>query len=314
MRCNTGASLGEASNLFMQLTVILVNLNSKRAVSSIVAGCWLFLIVAGFQQLQSAAIAQNTQSTETGKTKMVRVEGRAMARETVEILPRSEGPVIEAVERVGGSVNRGDQLFRIDPTRYQFVVDGLQARFENLTRRFDEIEEELKKQKDLLAKKLTTSNKVHALLIAYNLTRGRLHETRAELSAAKFDLENTVVKSPINGLISEINVDVGDMSRREGKPALVIVRYDPILIVVDVEPSVHLNIRKRQIKNLKPATNITLIFKNGDVYPHKGQYVGSFHRVDEKTGKVPHLLTFPNPDLLIIPGLEVEVEGEFKGF
>lgn len=104
--------------------------------------------------------------------------------------------------------------FRVDPQSYQFVVDKLQARFYNLTRRFKNVENELKKQKDLLAKKLTTSNKVHSLLVAYNIIRGNLEETKSELSAAKFELENTVMKSPIDGMLSDINVDVGDTSRR----------------------------------------------------------------------------------------------------
>ncbi|MGI9481376.1 MAG: efflux RND transporter periplasmic adaptor subunit [Hyphomicrobiales bacterium] len=258
--------------------------------------------------------AQNTQSAEEAETKTVEFDGRAMARETIEVLPRSEGPVIEAIERVGRSVNQGEQLFRVDPTRYQFVVDRLQSRFDNLTQRYKNVKEELGKQKGLLDKKLTTSNKVHALMVAYNLIRGNLGEAKAELSAAKFDLENTVIRSPINGLVSEINMDVGDMARREGKPAVIIVKYDPIFIVIDVDPEVHLKIRKRQIKGMKQATNVRLKFTNGEVYPHTGTYVGSFHRVDEKTGKVSHLVTFPNPDLLIIPGLKVKVEGKFEGF
>jgi membrane fusion protein (multidrug efflux system) len=260
------------------------------------------------------ADAQSTQSTTGSPTKKITFEGRAMARDVVEVLPRSEGLVVEAVEITGGSVKPGDQLFRVDPQSYQFIVDRLQARFNNLSRQFKNINKELKKQKGLLEKKLTTANKVHTVLIAYNIVRGNLEETKAQLIAAEFELENTVVKSTIKGMLSVVNVDVGDMARRDGKPAVVIVNYDPIFIVVHVEPAMYLKIRRRQLKGMKRATNIILKFEDGVIYPHEGESVGSFHRVDAETGKVAYLLSFPNPDLLIIPGLKVEVTAEFEGF
>jgi hypothetical protein len=74
-------------------------------------------------------------------------------------------------------------------------------------------------------------------------------------------------------MLSDINVDVGDMARRDGKPAVVIVKYDPIFIVFHVEPAMYLKIRRRQLKGIKRATNIFLKFEDGVVYPHEGEYV-----------------------------------------
>lgn len=272
----------------------------------LIVGCLLVFI--------PSSVVQSTQPTDASSTKKIEFDGHAMARDIIEVMPRSEGPVIETIEQIGERVGRGEQLFRVDPKSYQFVVDRLQARFDNLTRRFENVKKELKKQQKLLEKKLTTSNKVHSILVAYNIVRGNLEETKAELNAAKFELENTVIKSPIEGFISEINVDVGDMARRDGDPAMIIMKYDPIHIAIEVDPDQHRKIRERQLKGMGRATNITLKFTNGDIYQHKGTYVGSFLRVDKETGKVPLLLSFPNPDLLILPGQKARIVAEFEGF
>ena len=239
--------------------------------------------------------------------KAIEIPGRAVARYIIEIIPQARGIVTEAVAKLGQRVKKGDLLIKIDPRAYQYIVDRAEAKLKNARVKQDTINRELVRMKGLVEKKLATTPKLYGLSVARDLAEGSAEEAEAELKIAKLNLSYTVIKSPIDGFVSEINTDTGDFLGQSDEPALVVLEYNPIKVIVEMEPELALELIKLRLDGKFELSEILLKFSDGTIYQHPGEHVGSSHQVNRKTGKVNHEVVFPNADLLILPGSTVTV-------
>jgi multidrug resistance efflux pump len=134
----------------------------------------------------------------------------------VQIVPRVTGRVIEVPIVANAVVNRGDVLFRIDPESFQYEVDRLTAdlRFKKIV--FED------------AKALTGAK------VAAEIKRDRAQadhdKVLAQLDQAKLDLRETVVISPVDGVVTNLGLAPGQIASQMASL--------PVLTVVDTAKSV----------------------------------------------------------------------------
>ena len=247
----------------------------------------------------------------------VEFNGRAMARDTIEIFPQVDGTVTEAVAQVGRWVKKNDPLLQIDPRLYQYAFDHATAVLNNARVHLQTVNGEIKRIKGLVDKKLISTNNLYTLTIAQTLAQGSAEQAEVRVKIAELELEQTTIRSPIDGFVSRINVDVGDTvgpkmmglnsASYAPEPALVILEYNPIRVTVEIDPVRSRNFRSDINADKLEITEIALKFADGSIYPHRGKYVGSSYQVSPKTGKVDHTVLFPNAELLVFPGSTVIV-------
>jgi membrane fusion protein (multidrug efflux system) len=271
----------------------------------------LVSVCAGLFSHIGPVLAQSVPVKEVVNKKEIEIPGRAVALHIIEIIPQVRGIVTEAVVKVGQRVKKGDLLIKIDPRAYQHIVDRAEAKLKNARVKQDTIKKELVRIKGLVEKKLATTSKLYGLSVARDLAEGSVEEAEAELKTAKLNLSYTVIKSPIDGFISEINTDAGNFLGQSNEPALVVLEYNPIKVIAGVEPELALKLYKLRLEGKFELGEILLKFSDGTIYQHPGEYVGSSHQVNRKTGKVNHLVMFPNADLLILPGSNVTVIAKY---
>jgi membrane fusion protein (multidrug efflux system) len=269
----------------------------------------LCAVMTIFGHTQQAA-AQSGLLAELDANMKIEFAGRAAARDIIEIFPQARGTVTEAILTIGQRVNKGEVLIKIDPKAYQYIADGAAARLKHARIRMETVVKELNRMQQLVDRKLAITSKLYTLSVARDLAQGSVEEAEAELNSAELNLSHTVIKSPIGGFVSQINVDPGDFVGHGDEPAIVILEYNPIRVVFKLDPDMHVRLRGHALEG-----NILfqLKFSNGDIYPYQGQYVGSSHLVNPTTGKIDHLLIFPNADLLVLPGLPVTVIAKARG-
>ena len=106
------------------------------------------------------------------------------------------------------------------------------------------------------------------------------------------------------------NARISGLGSRDGA-RLVVLEYNPIKVIVEVEPELALELYKLRLEGKFELAEILLKFSDGTIYQHPGEYIGSSHRVNRKTGKVNHQVLFPNADLLILPGSTVTVIAKY---
>lgn len=179
---------------------------------------------------------------------------------TTPVVPLVSGRVIEAPVRGGDKVKKGDVLFKIDPTRFQAVVDqkkaalaeaeqgakqlvaareGAEARVKQAQSEADRTREAFERvdaigrqgggsvsQQEIDTKRgLYLTSQAAVLAAEADLDRAKLAETsqiggtnttvaqlQAELAAAQFDLDQTVVRAPTDGTVEQSFLREGVMA------------------------------------------------------------------------------------------------------
>jgi multidrug resistance efflux pump len=111
---------------------------------------------------------------------------------------------------------------------YQYALDRFQAKLEYSRTALKAIKAELIHIQGLVDKKLAKSSKLYPLAITRTLARGAEKEALANEKKAALDLSYTVVKSPIDGFLSQIDADLEDFVGHSDAPVFVVLNYDPI--------------------------------------------------------------------------------------
>ena len=113
--------------------------------------------------------------------------------------------------------------------------------------------------------------------------------------------ENTILVSPINGIVTARNYDSGDMIG--GEPVVTIEQMSPVKLLVNVSESFYTRVRKGMDVNVKVEVYGDEIFhgKVSLIYP----------TVDPQTRTFPVEIKLPNKDLKVRPGMFARVTMNF---
>ena len=128
----------------------------------------------------------------------------------VQIVPRVTGRVIEVPLTANARVAKGDVLFRIDPEPFQYEVDRLTA--------------DLRIKKIVLddAKVLTRAQA--AAEIKRDRAQAAYDQTLAMLHSAEWDLRETTIYAPVDGVVTNLALAPGQIaSRMASLPVMTLV-------------------------------------------------------------------------------------------
>ena len=119
----------------------------------------------------------------------------AVTGRIVEIAPQVSGRIATVPAERSVVVEAGTILFTIDPTTYQARVDELKTRIELSRKRLKQFEE-------------LASSSAGSL---FQLQQGyaELKQLEAQLTSAKFDLDNTEVRAPFKGMVPKMLLKEG---------------------------------------------------------------------------------------------------------
>jgi membrane fusion protein (multidrug efflux system) len=276
--------------------MLFISLNLQR---------FLILCVC-FSALCSAeqAVAQSSKNADVLPLEVV---GKAKAMAIVEVVPYVQGIVLSKNFKLGEEVKTKQVLVKLDPESFQIKVDRAKTLLKNARFALETIDKEFKRIAGLIERKLTPLRGLYELKVARDIAMGEVEEVKGRLKQAEFELSRTIIKSPIDGFVSQEEVDVGDLVDRGLGKIMTLVRYNPIRVIIGIDQTTDIKLYKHKIAGGEVNFEFRLELPTGEKYPHPGKYQGFYHRVDPKTGKVEHELVFPNPDLLILPGQTVKI-------
>lgn len=188
------------------------------------------------------------------------------------IIPNSPLRIERILVEVGDYVRKGQKLVQLDASN----LDQLKLQYENQLVDFKRVEE--------LYKVGGTSK------AEYDNAK-----TQIEVSKRQLDnrLENTVLVSPINGVVSARNYDNGDMYG--GTPILVVEQISPVKMKINISESRYAQTNRELDVKLNFATYGEQEFdgKISIVYP----------TIDPATHTFPVEITLANSDMKVRPGM-----------
>ncbi|HLN24145.1 MAG TPA: HlyD family secretion protein [Patescibacteria group bacterium] len=150
-------------------------------------------------------------------------DGRVRA-EVVSVAPEVPGTVVEVRVTDNQMIHKGDVLFVIDPERYKLAV--AQAEASASSRREDMRVAVSKSDRRARLSDLTASTEEKEQFQgSAGVAAATFNMAAAQVNIAKLDLARTVVRSPVNGYVTNLRLRVGDYAP-VGQPAVVVIDSD----------------------------------------------------------------------------------------
>lgn len=238
--------------------------------------------------------------------------GQAEASRPVEIRSQVTGLLKALLYQEGRDVKKGAPLYQIDPVPFQAAVAMAKAKIAEAEARFVQARQDLARVKPLLAQQAVSQKDVDDAMAGGLAARALLQGAHAELTKAQFDLDSTLITSPIDGLIERSHYYEGRLVSAQTDLLTIVHRVDPMYVVVSV-PETFILKRRRDIESKKihhPGVyqlrgQLTLM--DDTVYPHEGVLDLLDPGLRTETGSRQTRITFPNPQRLLLPGQFVKV-------
>lgn len=220
---------------------------------------------------------------------------------TVNLVARVTGYLEKRNFKEGEDVKKGDLLFVIEQAPYKIEVQSSEAKVAEANAVLANAQSYLKRLKSVRkgAVSQTDLDKSKSDLLK---AQAELLQAKASLDQAKLNLNYTEIRSPIDGRIGRVSVDVGNLVTSNTGTLATILQLDPIYVLFTVSEAAVLTEFQHQIKKGKARAFIPKIqLSNGTIYPFEGVEDFVSHEVDPKTGTITIRAIFPNASKNIIP-------------
>jgi HlyD family secretion protein len=136
--------------------------------------------------------------------------GRVRAETTVQVSASLMGRVVELGVDEGDVVERGDFLLRLEDVYYRSQVEQARARLQRAEAECALAERELSDVERQFELDLVSEKERDDFVARAEVLRQSCEESRAALRAADDQLEKTVFYSPIDGVVTRLNVEEGE--------------------------------------------------------------------------------------------------------
>lgn len=136
--------------------------------------------------------------------------GSVRAFNSVKIVPRVAGELVEVLFKEGQEVRAGDVLARIDPSPYEAARRQAQANLARDQARLSSANPELVRVKELQKKGVAPQKAVEVQGATVEQLKAEIAGDMAMLDKANIDLDYAVIRAPIEGRIGLRAVDVGN--------------------------------------------------------------------------------------------------------
>ena len=238
--------------------------------------------------------------------------GQAEASRIVEIRPQVTGIIKQRFFREGGDVKKGDRLYQIDPVPFKAAEITAKGKVAQAHAHLVQAQQDLARVKPLLAEQAVSQKDVDDAVAEELSAKAALEGARGDLVKAKFDLDNTLITAPIDGLIERTRYYEGRLVTAQTDLLTVIHQVDPMYVIVSAPESFLLKRRRDIIAERIQHPGIyqltgKITFVDGSTYAHEGVLDFADVGLRTDTGSRQARVVFPNPDRVLLPGQFVTV-------
>ena len=237
--------------------------------------------------------------------------GRTNAYRVAEVRPQVSGIVQKRLFTEGSEVRVDQQLFQIDPARYQASLDAAQAALKKTQAKLNTAHLLEDRYKALIESHVVSKQDFDQAVATRLQAEADVADAEAQVQTASINLRYTQVLSPIAGRIGRALVTEGALVTAQQTQSLALVQQlDPIYVDI-TQSSTELLALQKQLRNgevQKDDNNqaaVILTLADGSEYGHQGKLQFSEVSVDPGTGSVVLRAIVPNPKRELLPGMFV---------
>jgi HlyD family secretion protein len=252
-------------------------------------------------------------------TQVVSSTGTLQAVVTVQVGSQVSGTIEKLFADFNSKVKAGQVVAHLNQDKFKAMVEQARANFaaaqSNLARAKVNVEDArrtLERNRELRKRELVAQSELDAAQTAYDAAVAQLEVNKAQVAQAQasinqvsVDLNNTVIRSPVDGVVIQRNVDVGQtVAASLQAPTLFTIANDLSRM------EVHTNVDEADVGNVWEGQEVTFTV---DAFPAR-RFRGKVHQVRNAPITVQGVVTYnavvriDNKDLLLKPGMTANVQ------
>lgn len=235
----------------------------------------------------------------------VSATGKLGAVRTVQVGTQVSGQVAQIFVDFNDKVKKGQLLARIDPTLQEQAVQDARAQLERAQAQLAQAQDEYNRNKQLFDAKVITPLEFGATKSTFAVQQAAVKSAEIALDRAKQNLAYTSIYAPIDGVIVERNVDVGQtVAASLSAPQLFLIANDlaemQILAAVD----------ESDIGSIKDGQTVQFTVQS---YPNQS-FTGRVQQVRLQSTTTENVVSYtvvvnvPNVNGRLLPGMTATVQ------
>jgi membrane fusion protein (multidrug efflux system) len=218
--------------------------------------------------------------------------------------------------REGDPIKTGDLLFEIDPRSFQAALDQAKGQLAQTEAKLGKTELDVKRYAPLVKDKAISQEEYDDAVQANLEAKAAVVSAKAQVEQAELNLGFTRIISPIDGIASIANGQIGDLVGPATGELTTVSTVDPIKVYYNVSEQAYINFtrlfltesnRYERLRQLE----VELILADGTVYPLKGKIAAADRQISPTTGALRVAALFPNPNAALRPGGFARVRVKF---
>lgn len=172
-------------------------------------------------------------------------------------------------------VTQGEVIVRFRDTEQKARVEGARANLEEARAELARARSDYDRYLGLREKKLVSSSQLDQVRAAFESARAREEAVRAGLDEALEALENTVVKAPYSGIVTERHVEIGETAT-VGQPLMTGLSLEHLRVVAEV-PQQHIGaLRRHQSARIILPDGGSLQAEALRIFPYASEHTHTF--------------------------------------
>jgi RND family efflux transporter MFP subunit len=208
----------------------------------------------------------------------------------------------------GQFVKKGDLLVKFDTSFKKLDVELAELTLARARTKLALAKDRFDRKKKL--GNVATEVELRESSLNLEVAQADLREAEILLSKAKTILEVQEIYAPFDGQVSApLYRDNANVDPARDTEIATLVQLDPINVRVEAKyrrVQIRVEDGETDAEVLKQLT-LTLELPDGTTYPHQGRLLTAPYKFDPETGTGTVMAQFPNPNLLLRPGLKVKV-------
>jgi HlyD family secretion protein len=236
-------------------------------------------------------------------TQVVMATGTLQPVTTVNVGTQVSGTVLERFADFNDRVKRGQVLLRLDPANLQARRRQAQAQLASAQASLALASATLERNQRLVGQGFISALVLDQSQRELDVARAGVELARAQLDAAQTDLDNSVIRSPIDGVVIKRNVDVGQTVAASFQTP------DLYLLARDLrEMQIHTNVSEADVGLVRPGQAVRFTV---DAYPD-AEFEGKVQQFRINSTNTAGVVTYDivvdvaNPDERLKPGMTAQ--------
>ena len=252
-------------------------------------------------------------------TQVVSSTGTLQAVVTVQVGSQVSGTIDKLFADFNTKVKAGQVVVQLNQDKFKASVDqgraNVLAAQSNLAKAKVSVADALRtleRNRELRKRDLTAQSELDAAQTAYyaalaqvEVNKAQVAQAQAALNQTEVDLDNTTIRSPVEGIVISRNVDVGQtVAASLQAPTLFTIANDLSKM------EVHTSVDEADVGNIWEGQEVTFTV---DAYPAR-RFTGKVHQVRNAATVVQNVVTYnavvriDNKELLLKPGMTANVQ------